>query len=221
MDKFLASLPKPVLVVGAILIGVIVFMLIEPPHTVCDTQEEALRENLKGQLFSTQQKKNTIPPSIVREKEACQLGNSGGSCYEYFSTLKNIGDAVSRGSAQCAGQLYKVNEVATALNDGLELMARLAWGVKPPEAGTYERFGWLTEAEIATFCRLKNTYIRANGEEAWTAFRQRVSAKLPGEEIPLTPEGTVSTVEPRKATAVLTESDIWNRSLFSVRCDVF
>ncbi|WP_413585088.1 hypothetical protein [Bdellovibrio sp. HCB274] len=219
MEKFLNSLPKPVLVVGAILIAVIVFMVMEPPHTICDTQEEGLRESLKGQLFSTQFKKNTIPPSIMREKEACQLGNSAGSCYEYFSTLKNVAGAVTKGSSQCAAQLYEVKEVGSALNDGIELMVRLAWGVKPPEPGTFERFGWLTESEIATFCRLKSTFVRANGEEAWTALRQKISAKLPGEEVPLTAEGTVSTVEPRKASAVLTEEDIWNRSLFSVRCD--
>jgi hypothetical protein len=48
-----------------------------------------------------------------------------------------------------------------------------------------------------------------------------VSAKLPGEEVPKTAEGTVATVTPRKASEVLTEVDIWNRSLFSVRCEVF
>ncbi|UYL09864.1 hypothetical protein B9G69_004650 [Bdellovibrio sp. SKB1291214] len=221
LDKFLNDLPKPVLVIGALVIGVVVIMLLNPPHTVCDTEEAAMREYLKGQLFSTQVKKNTIPPSIVREKEACQLGNSAGSCYEYFSTLKNIADAVNKSSSQCASQMFGVKEVTSTLNDGIELMVRLAWGVKPPEPGTYDRFGWLSEAEIATFCRLKSTFIRANGEEAWTALRQRVAAKLPGEEVPLTPEGTVSTVEARKATTVLTEVDIWNRSLFSVRCDVF
>ncbi|QDK46501.1 MULTISPECIES: hypothetical protein [unclassified Bdellovibrio] len=221
MEKFLNSLPKPVLVLGALIIGIAVVIGFQPPHTVCDTEEEALHDVLKGKLFATQVKKITTPPSILREKEACQLGNSAGSCYEYFSTLKAIADAVSKSSSKCAKQLYDVKEVTVALNNGIELMARLAWGVKPPEPGSMERFGWLTDAEIATFCRLKSTFIRANGEEAWTELRNAVSAKLPGEEVPQTPEGTIATVTPRKASAVLTEVDIWNRSLFSVRCEVF
>lgn len=220
MEKFINSLPKPVLALLAILLGIGFFMMFNPPHTVCDTQAEALHESLRGELFPSQIKKNTIPPSIVREKEACQLGNSAGSCYEYFTTLKTIAGTIAKGSSECAAQLYDIKEVAAAMNDGIELMVRLAWGVKPPEPGI-ERFGWMQDAEIATFCRLKNIYTRAHGEEAWTALRQKIAAKLPGEEIPPSVDPTQASVEPKKATAVLSEMDIWNRSLFSVRCDVY
>jgi hypothetical protein len=220
MEKFINSLPKPVLAFLAILLGIGFFMMWSPPHTVCDTQEEAMREALKGQLFPTQMKKNTIPPSIVREKESCQLGNSAGSCYEYFTTLKSIASVIGKASSECTTNLYNAKEVAPAMNDGIELMVRLAWGVKPPEVGP-ERFGWLQEAEIATFCRLKNIYVRANGEEAWTALRQKIAAKLPGEDVPPPTDPTQAVVEPRKATVMMSEMDIWNRSLFSVRCEVF
>ncbi|MGE5087024.1 MAG: hypothetical protein ACM3MG_12035 [Bacillota bacterium] len=220
MESFIKSLPKPVLAFLAILLGIGFFMMFSPPHTVCDTQAEALRESLRGELFSTQLKKNTIPPSIVREKEACQLGNSAGSCFEYFTTLKNIAGTIAKSSSECAQQLYSIKEVSAAMNDGIELMVRLAWGIKPPDPGV-ERFGWMQDAEIATFCRIKNIYIRANGEDAWTALRQKITAKLPGEDIPPSTDPTQASVEPKKATAVLSEMDIWNRSLFSVRCDVY
>jgi hypothetical protein len=137
-----------------------------------------------------------------------------------MSILKNIAGTIAKSSSECVGQLYDIKEVAAAMNDGIELMVRLAWGVKPPEPGI-ERFGWMQDAEIATFCRLKNIYTRAHGEEAWTALRQKVAAKLPGEEIPPSGDPTQASVEPKKATAVLSEMDIWNRSLFSVRCDVY
>ena len=220
MEKFINSLPKPVLAFLAILLGIGFFMMFSPPHTVCDTQEETLKEALRGELFSSQIKKNTIPPSIVREKEACQLGNSAGSCFEYFTTLKSIAGTISKSSSECTPQLYAIKEVSAAMNDGIELMVRLAWGVKPPEPGI-ERFGWMQDAEIATFCRIKNIYVRANGEEAWTALRKKIAAKLPGEDIPPSTDPTQASVEPKKATAVLSEMDIWNRSLFSVRCDVY
>lgn len=220
MENFINSLPKPLLAFLAILIGIGVFMLVSPPHTVCDTQEATLREMQKGNIFPTEVKKNKIPPTLVRAKEACQLGNSAGSCYEYFMVLKKVADDVGKASGECTAQLFNVNEVKSALNDGLELMVRLAWGTKPPEPGL-ERFGWMQDAEIAIFCRLKSIYIRANGEEGWTALRQRVTAKLPGEEAPFSTDPTRATVEPKKATAVLPEREIWNRSLFSVRCETY
>lgn len=220
MENFINSLPKPVLALLAILIGIFVFMLISPPHTVCDTQEAALRESQAGNIFPTVVKKNKIPPAHVQSKEACQIGNSAGSCYEYFMVLKKVADDVGKASSECTSQLYSINEVRTALGDGIELMVRLAWGVKSPELGP-DKFGWLQEAEIAIFCRLKSIYIRANGEESWTALRKMVSTKLPAEELPASSDPNVAAIEPRKATAVLSEEEIWNRSLFSVRCETF
>ncbi|MEK2644509.1 hypothetical protein [Bdellovibrio sp. BCCA] len=220
MENFINSLPKPVLAILAIIIGIFVFMLINPPHTVCDTQASTFKETQAGNIFPTVVKKNKIPPAIVRAKEACQLGNSAGSCYEYFMVLKKVADDVGKASSECTAQLYNITEVKSALNDGIELMARLAWGIKPPEPGL-ERFGWMQEAEIAVFCRLKSVYLRANGEEAWAALRKKVAAKLPGEEVPFSSDPAQATVEPKKATEMLAEQDIWNRSLFSVRCEAF
>lgn len=220
MENFINSLPKSVLALLAILLGIGVFMVLNPPHTVCDTQEEALRQSLKGNLFPTEMKKNKIPPSLARAKEACQIGNSAGSCFEYFSLLKDIASEVGKSSSECATQLYAVKEVSSALNDGIELMARLAWGVKPPEPGP-ERTGWLQEAEFSAFCRLKGIYVRANGEESWNTLRLKIFNKLPGEELPIQNEVSSSPAEPKKATAVLSELDIFNRSIFSVRCEAF
>jgi competence protein ComGC len=220
MENFINSLPKPVLAILAIVVAIIVFMLIDPPHTVCDTQAETLKETLKGQLFTTEVQKHKIPPSIQRAKQACQLGNSAGSCYEYFTTLKNIAGEVGKASTSCTGQLYNIPEVRAALNDGIELMVRLAWGIKPPEPGL-ERFGWMQEAELAAFCRLRGIYIRANGDEAWNALRLSINAKLPGEEPVIPSDPSQSVIEPKKATLVMSEQEIWNRSLFSLRCETF
>lgn len=220
MESFINSLPKPVLAVLAILVGIVVFMLTNPPHTICDTHAETLRESQTGNIFPTSYKKNKIPPVLVQAKESCQIGNSAGSCYEYFAVLKKLATDVSKSSSECTAQLFEINEVKTALNDGIELLVRLAWGNIPPEQGL-ARFGWLQESEISVFCHLKNVFIRANGEEAWTLLRRKISAKLPGEEAPLSSDPTQAVVELKKATAVLSEEEIWSRSLFSVRCESF
>lgn len=220
MENFINSLPKPLLAAIVIIVGIVAFMLITPPHTVCDTQEAAMRERQIGNIFPSKVKKNVIPPRISRSKEACQLGNSAGSCYEYFMDVKKVADDVAKASTECTQQLYEVAEVSKALNDGIELMVRLAWGLKPPEP-TLDRFGWLQESEIAAFCRLKNVYLRARGEEAWVALRHKIATKLPGEEVPAPTDPSQVGLEPRKASELLPEQEIWNRSLFSVRCEAF
>lgn len=220
MEKFINSLPKPVLALLAIIVSIVVIMLINPPHTVCDTQEAAFRDSQKGVLFITEVNKKKIPGSLARSKEACQLGNSAGSCYEYFTALKGVADNIGKGSSECLTQIFDIKEVSTVMNDGVELMARLAWGVKPPEPGL-DRFGWMQEAEIAIFCRLKNVYTRAKGEEAWTELRKKIFAKLPGEEPVVSSDPSMAAATPKSATLAMSEQDIWNRSLFSVRCDAY
>lgn len=220
MENFINSLPKSVLAFLAIAVGIGVFMLINPPHTVCDSQAEVFRELQKGNLFASEYKKSKIPPTILKAKEACQLGNSAGSCYEYFMSLKKVADGMAKASSECTAQLFDMSEVKSALNDGVELMVRLAWGIKPPEPGL-ERFGWMQEADLATFCRLRSIYIRAQGEEAWIDVRKKIATKLPGEAPSESSDPSVALAEPRKASEILSEEDIWNRSLFSVRCEVF
>lgn len=220
MENFINSLPKPVLAFLAILVGILVFMLISPPHTVCDTQATTFKELQAGNIFATKVKKNTIPPSIVRAKEACQLGNSAGSCYEYFMVLKKVADDIGKSSSECTNQIFNINEVKAAMNDGIEMMVRLAWGIAPPEPGL-ERFGWMQESELAIFCRLRGVYLRSNGEEGWASLKQKIVAKLPGEEVPVSTDPTAVAVEPKKAKDIMSEQDIWNRSLFSVRCEAY
>jgi hypothetical protein len=218
MEKFFNSLPKPVLVILVLVAAIIFFMVANPPHTVCDTQVEALQESLQGTLFPIKSGKNMLPPNLSKAKEVCQLGNSAGSCYEYFSLLRKIAGEVAKSSSECTTKIFEVPEVQLALNNGIELMARIAWGNQPPEPGV-SRFGWLQEGDLAVFCRLRGIYLRAFGEEGWTEKRLAVFAKLPGEAPPAGSDPSVITVEQKKATQVLTEQEIWNLSIFSVRCE--
>jgi hypothetical protein len=214
LEQQLSQLPKTALALIAITGTVILLFLFNPPHSICDTQSDTLKDNLAGPLFVTKVKANTIPPRILQAKESCTTGHSAGACYEYFGILKVIARQVVEGSPECRANLYDIPEVRMALRDGIEIMALLAWGSQPP-ASPALRFGWLQESELAAFCILKDTYIKAKGEEGWTGLRLEINKKFPGEKAAA---NAFETDGPR-ASEKMSEQEIWTKSIFSVRCD--
>lgn len=218
MEKFFNSLPKPVLAALVIFAALVFFMLNDPPNTVCDIQIGNLKEALKGQVFPTTVKKNKIPPIIGRAQEACQQGNSAGSCFEYFSILRKVARDIRNFSSECRADLLGVTEINKNLREGVTLMTKMAWGSRPPEPGM-ARFGWLSDSELGLFCLIRDVYSNGLGEEAWSGLRQSIFKELPG-ELPPSMSGNESLgVEPPKAMTTMEEKDIWARSVFSVRCE--
>lgn len=224
MENFFNSLPKPLLVLIVLAGAVVFFILASPMHTVCDTQLEVLKEAQKGNIFPTvvkvQGTNQKIPAGIIKAKEACQIGNSAGSCYLYFSSLRSVAVDIGKASSECAPMMFATEEVKLALTDGVEVMARIAWGTQPPEEG-FARFNWLQESEVAVFCRLKNIYVRAVGAEGWEGLRRKIYKKLPGEPPAPQADPGQAAVEPKSAAVMMGEQDIWNRSIFSVRCESY
>lgn len=239
MEQFINSTPKPVLAIIAILLVVFFLWNTNPPHTVCDAELAQKKETLQGILFPQKIKKHTNPPKIQAVKEACQLGNSAGSCYEYFDLLRDLAQLVSGSTSECMPKYFKVPEIQKTLKDGVEVMARIAWGSVPPDPAAYSRYSWMQEAEISTFCRIKSVYIRGAGEGAYEELRKQVSAKFPGEKsldeqaaevrsraVPENQDGQGTPgeeVEPvvKLASETLSEQEIFSRSLFAVRCEAF
>jgi len=219
MENFFKSLPKPALAVLVIAAALIFFMVNDPPNTVCDIQIGNLKESMKGQVFpSVDSKKRKIPPVIVQAQEACQLGNSAGSCFEYFSILRKAARDIRNFSSECRADLLNVSEIKKSISDGVTLMTKMAWGSRPPEPGM-ARFGWLSDSELGLFCLIRDVYTLGLGEEAWNSLRQNIFKELPGEP-PLSNPGNQGVgVEPPKAIATMAEKDIWARSIFSVRCE--
>ena len=224
MENFINSLPKPLLVL-LVLGGAIAFFITSSPmHTVCDTQLEVLREAQKGNVFpsvvTVKGTKQRIPPAITKFKESCQVGNSAGACYQYFTSLRSIAVDIGKASSECTPMMFEVEELKRAMTDGIEVMARIAWGAKPPDEG-FARFNWLQDSEVAVFCRLKNIYVRAVDEEGWEVLRRSIYKKLPGEVVSPQSDPGQPAIEPKSASVMMTEQDIWNRSLFSVRCESY
>lgn len=218
MEKFFNSLPKPVLAILVIFVVLIFLMLNDPPSTICDVQASNLRESLKGQLFPTTIKKNKLPPLLGPAQEACQQGNSAGSCYEYFSILRKAARDIKNFSSECREDLVSISEVKRAFREGVILMAKMAWGTRPPEPGMV-RFGWLSDSELSLFCLIKDVYSQGLGNESWEELRKSVFKELPGEPPLGLPGGGVGDIAPPTAVATMEEKEIWARSLFSVRCE--
>lgn len=224
MENFINSMPKPVLAL-LILGGAIVFFLFaQPMHTICDTQIEALRHTQNGKIFPATVKVKTknqkIPPKLAQAKETCQLGNSAGSCFEYFNLLKELAVDIGNGASECTTQLFEVAEVNRALVDGVEVMARIAWGAQTPEL-SWNRSGWMQESELAIYCRIKNIYVRAQGQEAWVSLQRSIMLKLPGEPMPIETDPNKAVAEPKKALQMMKEEEVFSRSIFAVRCEAY
>ncbi|MFZ4403015.1 MAG: hypothetical protein ACOYOK_02840 [Pseudobdellovibrionaceae bacterium] len=209
MDDFFKSLPPWALALVAICAGLAFFMLNEPPKTICDVQKSNFLESQTGVIFPAVIKKNKVPPSIVKAKEACLYGNSAGSCYHYLGILNKLAKDLAEKSSECLSPIFDISELKLALLDGAEVMVRLAWGGEPPEIGP-NKLGWLQDSEVAIYCRLKNVIIRSTSEVDWNQLRLQVFKKLPGKE---------NAGSPTLASSYLSDSDIWSRSLYSIRCE--
>lgn len=218
-EQFLQTLPRPVLVIGALLIGVALIMLFSPPHTICDTQIDQAKESLVGLTQPQKVQKQTMPAKIKKALENCYQGSTPGACYDYFQILRSLARLVISGTSECRSELFAINDVKNFLEEGVTNMALLAWGDKPPAPGAFGRFGPLQESELALFCYLKQAVTAGTQEEGWHILRKKVFEKLPGEEVPLPKDPKEILQTARPATKIMSELDIWNRSLFSVRCE--
>src|SRR5690606_28549429 len=116
-------------------------------------------------------------------------------------------------------EIYEISDIKNRLQEGIQNIVLLAWGDYPPGPDAADRFGPLQDSEIALFCYLKSAVIAGIGEKAWHDFRKKTSEKLAGEKVELPKDPSEVIAKPRPAHKVLSELDIWNRSLFSVRCE--
>jgi len=220
MENFINSLPKPVLALGILTLFTTFVLLLNPPHTVCDTQKESLIQKQAGSLFANKKEKKSLPPVIGPTKLICQHGNSAGACYEYFNVLKKLANDILLANSECLPELYNLSEVKQAMNDGLEMMVRMAWGSRPPESPV-EKNGWLQESELVTFCRIQRVTNAAIGAESYSQLKKKIIKKLPGN--PPAMQGLASLNQsnqaPPSAISQMSEEEILKKSLWSARCD--
>ena len=184
---------------------------------------------MRGIITSVRVKKNkTQFAKLNFWKDRCRESNTAGSCEEYFNGLTKLTTALSIFPDQCQIKFIEENEAFPKyIYDAIQVMALVAWGERPP-SGPSERLGWLTEAHLKTFCRLKKTFATLTSDEELIALRDKIYSQYP-DSWPETvdPEARKPEDRPKAFKAAsnplgtLDKNKVYERSLFSMRCDLY
>lgn len=181
INQITQKIPRPLLVVGILVLSVILFVLNDPLRDECGVQISIFEKKTKGLLTKSKTKtKKTQYPMIEYWKDRCREGNSIGSCSDYFDGLKQLVDELKQVNDKCQIKYSEENEnFVKHITSGVQIMALVAWGDRPPSTPS-ERAGWINESGIKTFCYLKKTLLLIGGEESLMSMRNRVYKEYPG-----------------------------------------
>lgn len=198
IQRLLMILPRWAFVGGVLVIGIILLLLINPPHSVCDSQYAVLKKSQTPFLYLDAQKKYLKTTGYQAAYDNCRNGNSLGACVDLFNGVQKLMQNVNASNPECIAELADRSEIKKSFRDTQELMVELAWGNKPPES-TYDKFGWLDNNHMYLFCKLTEIRQKAEGKDTWEAWREKVMSSVPN------PSG-------------LPRADVWRRSIFSASC---
>ncbi len=229
LDDIIQKIPRPILVVGILVLALGLIISQNPLQDGCDVQMTNFGRVVRGILAGYKtQKKLTQFAQIENFKNLCREGNSQGSCENYYLALKKITDGLKMVDDKCVPKLIENYEnLNKILSNAIQIMALNAWGEKPP-ASVSERLGWLSESQIFTFCRLKTQLVRIYTDEEYKKMRARTYVEFPDvwpESIALSQRAEIPRPTVLKSAAnpkgTLAEDEIFKRSLFSLRCDLY
>jgi len=229
LDEVISKIPKPVLVFVVLFLALIFIIQQNPLSDGCAVEVENFNMNTKGVLSGYRDSKKRVHfPQINFLKERCSEGNSQGACFDYLKSLRTVTDSLKLTSEKCYPDLIESStELIKQLKDGVKVMALVAWGEYPPTSLS-QRLGWLTESDVYTFCRMKNTITKLIPNEEFLAFRNTVYREFPDrwtENISLEKRAEMPRPRALKGTTnpngTLIEKDLYERSLFSLRCDLY
>lgn len=199
MVEWFKALPKTVFVTLVLATGVFIIVILDPPLSVCDTQVKAFDEKtqdfLKVDLIKKPNRKQSRYAKLI---DTCKVTNTAGGCYELFLSMKQLLKETALVSPECTTQLSSHTELNEALWQSVDLMARLAWGEKPPAMFTLKA-GWFDPADLNLFCEMRRTAISISGEKNWNTYVETYFEKLPGAK-------------------TLERTEAWQRMLFSINC---
>lgn len=234
MNDLLAKIPRPVLVIGVLVIALVLIVLNDPLKDECEVQAKIFDRNTKGLLFPFKVKNKVQYAKLTPLRDICRDGNSIGACSEYFEGLRKVSSELKLMNDNCKLKYSEANEgFLPQLGSAIRVMALVAWGEKPP-AGPAERMGWLTEPDLRSFCNLKKSYIAIVGEEKYLSVRNGVYEEYPDvwPESVLPNEGAegdnrkpedrpLAMKSASNPKGKLSSREIFERSLFSIRCDLY
>lgn len=231
LDDVIMKVPRPLLVF-IVLVGALAFIVYKNPLSDgCEVEVSNFGREVRGILtgYRTNTKDKKIQYAVIGyARDQCKEGNSQGSCEDYFKAVKRVADATRVISPKCYPKLKEeYQELTGALAMGIRIMALVAWGEKPPE-GIGQRLGTLTEGDVYGFCRSKNGLVALTSLDEYKSLRASVYREFPDRwpdsiaiekraEAPR-PRALQTTMNP---TGTLKEDEVYERSLFSLRCDLY
>lgn len=229
LDETLQQIPKPLLVFLILAISIVFFVVNDPLRDECEIQSILFEKNTTGFLSAVKLSSNKIQfPQFNYWRDRCRDGNSIGACEDFLNGLKGLVTELRSFKDKCQIKYSETKEdFKVQLNQALQIVALVAWGDKPPKS-IQERLGWLTESNLKTFCGLRKAYLNVAGEEAYTALREKVYRQYPdvwSDTVPL--ENRTSDNRPlayktqANPGGSLTKEQVYERSLFSIRCDLY
>lgn len=200
MEKLL-QLPKHILALVVISAGIFLIVVSDPPATVCGEQLKNFKAKQVGFLYQKQDESFRSGTQFQKLRDVCVSSNTLGGCYELFQKIRGTLTAIRSFSTECISKAGGDGAVKEFMNKSLDLLIKLAWGVKPPEAVGL-KLGWLEPTEVSLFCQLKDYYQVMYGDQAWAQFREPYMTGLPDAE-------------------KLQRKDVWALSLLSIDCSAY
>jgi hypothetical protein len=230
LNTLIAKIPRPLLVFVMLAISLAFFVYNDPLKDECEVQSALFDKKTLGVLTPVRlkEKKKIQFPQINYWQDRCKQGNSIGSCEDYFEGLRLVVKDLRDINDKCQIKYAQNNtRLVLQISQALQIMALVAWGEKPP-TGVSERLGWLNEANVKTFCYLKKTFILMAGEQSYLNLREKVYREYP-DQWPETIDFEKRSAEnrprayksPLNPVGTLTKDRIYERSLFSVKCDLY
>ena len=200
MDQFLARFPTW-FVALVILGGALIFIYFaNPPKTVCDIQIEQFEKTQKEFLFPVQGAAVVRRAMVEEQMDGCLVGNTPGSCLEFFNRTSKMLQSLDLISNECQSQALE-SPTLKYMWRIMKVMVQVAWGDKPP-VNLYVRQGFLDASDLSIFCRLKIKTQRLFGTEQFNEQQTQMVSKLPG----------ANKLNPR---------DAWEKSIFSIPCNQY
>ncbi|MGI9549470.1 MAG: hypothetical protein ACR2M7_05825 [Bdellovibrionales bacterium] len=178
LDDLIKKLPKTLVALIAISIGIFFILVNDPPHKFCDTQIENFQSVQAGILFKNPKEKVYSLPIIPRLLKICRETVSPGACYEYFSYLNRLLTDFKLVVPECFKDLSEIKEVRDQLFIGMETMVLLSWR-EEVLSGKVSKLNWLNRSDMALFCDIKKEVQILYGRDTLKFFENNIISKLP------------------------------------------
>ena len=174
LDQIIQKIPKPLLVGVVLVLSIVLFVVNDPLRDECEIQAFVFNNKMKGLLTAVKINGKIQYPKMTYWRDRCKEGNTIGSCSDYLDGLKGMTKELKLMSDKCqVSYSQKNDDFSIYISHGLQIMALVAWGEKPPES-VADRLGWLTLAHMQTFCYLKRTFLLIGDEGNFLALREKV-----------------------------------------------